>query len=141
IDRGAVLRAVERLLADIGNGRRQNVDPAAIVDDAEIIGAVNVGELNLAARARPVIDADIAAGRIHIAVDMGRIDQRGREIDAVPDEPGRRAGGDRLSDRRADEHGERAGRQWQAFATHDSLPSMVWLVLDPASLRAGNFTT
>ena len=53
--------AVERLFAEIRNARIADVDARAVVDDAEVVGAVHIGVVDAAMRAGPVIDADVAA--------------------------------------------------------------------------------
>jgi hypothetical protein len=99
VDGIAMLRPVERLLADIRYGRIQDIDIGAVVDDAVIIGAVDVG-LAHSAVAGGIIDTDIAAGRVDVAGHRaGRVDHRRRQIDGVPYEASRRTTG-RLRDRR-----------------------------------------
>src|SRR6185312_5026667 len=104
VDADPVLRPVERRLADIVDGRAGDIDLSAVIDDAIVVGAVNACLVERAVGARAVVDADIAAGRIDVAVDLAcGVDQRRREIDAVADEAGRRAGlraGERQPERR-----------------------------------------
>ena len=99
----AVLSSIERRFTDIRYDRILDVDLGAIVDDAEIIGAMDIGVVH-AAFAADVIDTDIASGCVDIAAYRPvRIDQRCRQIDVVAHEPSSRTGrtGDRFSKRSA----------------------------------------
>src|SRR5256885_8395589 len=63
IDGDAMLGAVERLFPDVRDGGILHLDVGAVVDDAEIAGAMDIGVLDVSVHAGRIVHADVAAGR------------------------------------------------------------------------------
>src|SRR6266851_3961962 len=98
VDRKAVLRAVERVFADvldravdhIHRGRAWTrlvataVDEIADHENTEVVGAVNVSIVDGSAGSRSIEDSDVAAGRVNrLICDIAGGDYRRRHVDIV----------------------------------------------------------
>src|SRR6185437_14462380 len=62
-----VLRAVQRALADVMNGGVGHAHVRRVGDDAVVVGTGDVGTAYRAGVRGPVVDADVAAGRVNRA--------------------------------------------------------------------------